>query len=276
MSPSSPPPSSPSPSPSTIGKKRSCYCMDFSGLSEILEMVIIGRDSVEEGESRSKSRATMAKHPVAYGTLSFNFTTHCSGRHIGNSYIINGGICPKITAFIYFWMGFSKWWWWRWIIVVRWHWRMVDEVPSCITIVNIKTNRVLERKMEKMLIKDEVLIVRGGIAGLALKKVGVRSLVLERADEHRVTGVALILVSNACIALESLGIAHKLGAICPPIKKNVWLSGGHRSIHRKTLLEALAEELPPYTIHFSSKFISIETQMKLQIVQNYAAFGLWD
>ncbi|XP_026394516.1 uncharacterized protein LOC113289478 [Papaver somniferum] len=82
----------------------------------------------------------MAKHPVAYGTLSFNFTTHCSGRHIGNSYIINGGICPKITAFIYFWMGFSKWWWWRWIIVVRWHWRMVDEVPSCITIVTYIKN----------------------------------------------------------------------------------------------------------------------------------------
>ncbi|XP_026417001.1 uncharacterized protein LOC113312462 [Papaver somniferum] len=43
---------------------------------------------------------------------------------------------------------------------------------------------------------------------------------------------------------------------------DMWLSGGHRSIHRKTLLEALAEELPAYTIYFSPKFISIETQMK--------------
>jgi hypothetical protein len=33
-----------------------------------------------------------------------------------------------------------------------------------------------------------------------------------------------------------------------------------RSVHRKVLLETLAEELPPDTIRFSSKLISIESE----------------
>jgi hypothetical protein len=35
---------------------------------------------------------------------------------------------------------------------------------------------------------------------------------------------------------------------------------GVRSVHRKALLEALAEELPPHAIRFSSKLISIESE----------------
>ncbi|KAK1299543.1 hypothetical protein QJS10_CPB13g00609 [Acorus calamus] len=48
---------------------------------------------------------------------------------------------------------------------------------------------------------EEVVIVGGGIAGLAtavgLKRVGVRSLVLERSGQLRATGAALTLFPNA-------------------------------------------------------------------------------
>ncbi|MCL7035525.1 hypothetical protein MKW94_005928 [Papaver nudicaule] len=147
--------------------------------------------------------------------------------------------------------------------------------------------------MEKMMmIEEEVVIVGGGIAGLAtalaLKKVGVRSLVLERASELRLSGAALVLSSNAWTALEALGIAHKLAAGYLPYKKtylinvatgvertgflvgtqggSAWLSDGPRSVHRKALLEALAEELPADTIRFSSKLISIETKHDCTII----------
>ena len=35
-----------------------------------------------------------------------------------------------------------------------------------------------------------------------------------------------------------------------------------RAVHRKVLLEVLAEELPPNSIRFSSKITSIETQVE--------------
>ena len=35
---------------------------------------------------------------------------------------------------------------------------------------------------------------------------------------------------------------------------------GPRSVHRKALLEALADELPVHSIRFSSKIAAIETQ----------------
>lgn len=68
-----------------------------------------------------------------------------------------------------------------------------------------------------MMSEQEVVIVGAGIAGLAtalaLKKVGIKSLVLERAEELRSTGAALSLFPNAWRALDVLGVAHKLDAI---------------------------------------------------------------
>ncbi|OVA03325.1 Monooxygenase [Macleaya cordata] len=115
----------------------------------------------------------------------------------------------------------------------------------------------------EVMTKEEVVIVGGGVAGLAtalaLKKVGVRALVLERSNELRVTGAALTLLSNAWLALEALGVGHKLTSIYAPFKGDEWLATGPRSVHRRALLEALAEELPTDTIRFSSKLRSIET-----------------
>ncbi|XP_075653036.1 monooxygenase 2-like [Castanea sativa] len=128
--------------------------------------------------------------------------------------------------------------------------------------------------------EHDVVIVGAGIAGLAtaiaLKRVGVKALVLEKSEGLRATGAAIGLHQNAWLALEALGVAHKLTATTyPPLRMaNVTDidtgatqqiafpqpdKHGHESrpIHRKALLEALAEELPVDTIRFSSKLESI-------------------
>ncbi|KAI3913484.1 hypothetical protein MKW98_003963 [Papaver atlanticum] len=137
--------------------------------------------------------------------------------------------------------------------------------------------------MENVVMREEVVIVGGGVAGLAtalaLKRVGIKSLVLERANELRVTGGSLTLFPNAWIALEALGVAHKLTSVYKPFKRgevtNVasgvtqevlfttdegdeWLARGPRSVHRRALLEAMLEELPTDAIRYSSKLRSIE------------------
>ncbi|KAJ4966650.1 hypothetical protein NE237_018499 [Protea cynaroides] len=130
-----------------------------------------------------------------------------------------------------------------------------------------------------MEISEEVVIVGGGIAGLAtalaLKRVGIEALVLERSPELRTTGAALTLFPNAWLALEALGVAHKLTSIYSPIKKgyvinvangatqevsytgNKETGKGPIAVHRRALLETLARELAPGTIRFSSKLTSI-------------------
>ncbi|KAF3440518.1 hypothetical protein FNV43_RR18802 [Rhamnella rubrinervis] len=131
---------------------------------------------------------------------------------------------------------------------------------------------------------EDVVIVGAGIAGLAtalaLKRVGVESfLVLERAEELRTTGSALTLFPNAWLALDSLGISHKLTSIYATFQKgfvtnvdngvtqevnySAFKGGpgvGPRAVHRKALLNALAEELPHNSIRFCSKLTAIETQ----------------
>ncbi|CAL9189577.1 unnamed protein product [Musa hybrid cultivar] len=130
--------------------------------------------------------------------------------------------------------------------------------------------------------QHEVVIVGAGIAGLAtavaLKIVGLQTLVLERSPELRATGAAIGLSSNAWRALEVLGVAHKLLPSCPTVPKTIVtdLPTGSiqavpftrsqrgdtatRIVHRKDLLETLAEELKPGTIRFSSKITSIDQE----------------
>ncbi|XP_042481662.1 monooxygenase 2-like [Macadamia integrifolia] len=132
--------------------------------------------------------------------------------------------------------------------------------------------------MEK---SEDIVIVGGGIAGLAtalaLKRVGIKALVLERSPELRTTGAALTLFPNAWLALEALGVAHKLTSIYSPLRKGfvtnvangaiqqVTYTGisekfsGPIPVHRRSLLETLAGELPSGTIRFSSKLTSIRT-----------------
>ncbi|CAN1298816.1 Monooxygenase 2 [Linum perenne] len=127
--------------------------------------------------------------------------------------------------------------------------------------------------------EEQVVIVGAGIAGLAtavaLNRVGIPSLVLERSEELRTTGAALTLFPNAWLALDALGVSHKLNSLYPPCSggsvtdvstgavREVSFSGGNgngpRPLHRKALLQALAEELPPNSIRFSSHLTSIES-----------------
>lgn len=126
---------------------------------------------------------------------------------------------------------------------------------------------------------EEVVIVGAGIAGLAvavaLKRVGVRAMVLERSEELRATGAALSLFPNAWTALDALGVSDRLTPLYPAIEKGFVTDvktkstqqvrfGANedypRAVHRKVLLETLAKELPPNTIRFSSKLKTIETR----------------
>ncbi|KAF8404438.1 hypothetical protein HHK36_009323 [Tetracentron sinense] len=124
---------------------------------------------------------------------------------------------------------------------------------------------------------EKVPTTDGLATALALKRVGVRALILEKSDGLRATGAALTLFPNAWTALEALGVAHKLTSLYAPFTKgyitnivsgaiqdvpfagNNGSGDGPRTVHRRTLLEALVEELPIDTIRFSSKAISIET-----------------
>ncbi|KAJ9703943.1 hypothetical protein PVL29_005289 [Vitis rotundifolia] len=113
--------------------------------------------------------------------------------------------------------------------------------------------------MEKMVLEEQIVIVGAGVAGpataLSLKRVGIRGLVLERSDGLRASGTGLTLGPNAWLALDALGVAHKLTPLYPVRNK-----GGPITVHRKALLESLAEELPSNLIRFSSKPVSIEAQ----------------
>ncbi|KAF5480684.1 hypothetical protein F2P56_001415 [Juglans regia] len=131
--------------------------------------------------------------------------------------------------------------------------------------------------------EQDVVIVGGGIAGLAtavaLKRVGVGALVLEKSEGLRATGTSLGLAPNAWLALHALGVGSKLTATSTPLTKlkitNLGTGAiqeayfpansfkgqhGVRVVHRKALLEALAEEVPIDSIRFSSKLKSIENQ----------------
>ncbi|KAH7671245.1 Kynurenine 3-monooxygenase and related flavoprotein monooxygenases protein [Dioscorea alata] len=125
---------------------------------------------------------------------------------------------------------------------------------------------------------QEVVIVGAGIAGvataLALKKVGIQSIVLERSHELRTTGSALTLSPNAWRVLDVLGVGanlrsiyhifqmmHVTNLITGTTQTTSFVDSGDmevRSVHRKVLLETLANELPPNTIKFSTNITSIK------------------
>ncbi|PON83524.1 LOW QUALITY PROTEIN: FAD dependent oxidoreductase [Trema orientale] len=80
-----------------------------------------------------------------------------------------------------------------------------------------------QKRKEEMEMEEDIVIVGAGIAGLAtalaLKRVGVKALVLERSDGLRATGAALGLFPNAWLALDALGVSQKLTSVYAPCKK---------------------------------------------------------
>eukprot|EP00271_Cylindrocystis_brebissonii_P018805 TRINITY_DN546_c0_g1_i7.p1 TRINITY_DN546_c0_g1~~TRINITY_DN546_c0_g1_i7.p1 ORF type:complete len:674 (-),score=57.95 TRINITY_DN546_c0_g1_i7:150-2171(-) len=130
----------------------------------------------------------------------------------------------------------------------------------------------------------EVVIVGGGVAGLAtalaLHRVGIPSVVLERSEELREGGSALSLWGNAWRALEVLGVAEdlrtnytrltsvKITSETGKTLKDFALPGGAkengspdilkevRGVHRYALLKALAAPLPSGSVRFGAKPVS--------------------
>lgn len=73
------------------------------------------------------------------------------------------------------------------------------------------------------MVEEDVVIIGAGIAGLAtavaLRRLGIKALVLEKSDGLRATGAALTLSPNAWLALDALGVSHKLASIYDPVKR---------------------------------------------------------
>ncbi|KAJ4975093.1 hypothetical protein NE237_000199 [Protea cynaroides] len=137
---------------------------------------------------------------------------------------------------------------------------------------------------------EDIVIVGAGIAGLTtalgLHRMGLRSLVLESSDSLRVTGFAFLTWTNAWKALDAVGIGETLreqhvqlnGLVS--ISTISGVSSAHmkfradekhegnevRSMKRKVLLETLLKDLPPGTIRFSSKVVSIEEAGNLKLL----------
>ncbi|TVU17797.1 hypothetical protein EJB05_33854, partial [Eragrostis curvula] len=138
---------------------------------------------------------------------------------------------------------------------------------------------------------EDIVIVGAGIAGLAtalgLHRKGVRSLVLESSPALRSSGFAFTTWKNAFRALDALGVgdrirnqhlqAQALHVISSSTGKTVQemdltvkgKRGPHevRCVRRDLLLEALAEDLPPDTIRYSSKIVSIEEDGSVKLLQ---------
>ncbi|KAL2651564.1 hypothetical protein R1flu_019692 [Riccia fluitans] len=128
----------------------------------------------------------------------------------------------------------------------------------------------------------ELIIVGAGIAGLAaavaMNKIGVKSLVLEQSAALRTTGSALGVWSNGWRVLDVLGIADRLRAKYSPISGGRFFDqqgnllkgfeldecpeGPHelRGVERKFLVETLASLLPPETIRFNNRVVTVKTQ----------------
>ncbi|KAL5751990.1 hypothetical protein ACOSQ2_022497 [Xanthoceras sorbifolium] len=126
-----------------------------------------------------------------------------------------------------------------------------------------------------MVEEEDVVIVGAGIAGLAtalaLKRLGIRSLVLERSEGLRATGAALTLFPNAWLALDALGVSHKLTSLYAPIKRGLITNVQTGATREFSFTDGTngtgagpravqLAELPIATIRFSSKVSTIEPQ----------------
>ncbi|KAM0892273.1 hypothetical protein ACQ4PT_025858 [Festuca glaucescens] len=129
---------------------------------------------------------------------------------------------------------------------------------------------------------EHIVVVGAGPAGLAvslgLHRKGVRSVVLESSPALRASGYAITTWKNAFRALDALGVGDKIrklhlhiqglrvfssstGETAHELDFTAQENGGpHETcrVRRDLLLRAMEEELPPGTIRYSSKIVSID------------------
>ncbi|KAJ8539582.1 hypothetical protein K7X08_013834 [Anisodus acutangulus] len=148
----------------------------------------------------------------------------------------------------------------------------------------------MQIQKEDMEINEDIVIVGAGIAGLAtslaLHRLGVRSIVLESSESLRTTGFALALWTNAWRALDALGVGDSLrqrslrftrfqafsadsGLPTAEISLEANMKPvdyDSRCIKRQEIVETLEKELPPGTIKYSSRVVSIEESGLVKLV----------
>ncbi|XBI69896.1 hypothetical protein VPH35_064519 [Triticum aestivum] len=123
---------------------------------------------------------------------------------------------------------------------------------------------------------EDIVIAGAGVAGLAvalgLHRKGVGCVVLESSPVLRTSGFAIAAWTNAFRALDALGMfsfrracvmSPTTGDVAREIDLRVQGKCGPneaRCVQRNVLLHALEEELPPGTIRYSSKIVSIDDQ----------------
>jgi 2-polyprenyl-6-methoxyphenol hydroxylase-like FAD-dependent oxidoreductase len=129
-----------------------------------------------------------------------------------------------------------------------------------------------------------VIIIGSGIAGLsaaiALRKVGIDTVVYERAPELREVGAGISLWANALRALDYIGVGESVRAVSlKMVRSEMRARNGHkvqmgldsaklearfglnelvRMIHRADLVGALAAHLPPGTAHYGHECVGVE------------------
>ncbi|KAG7568518.1 FAD-binding domain [Arabidopsis thaliana x Arabidopsis arenosa] len=156
----------------------------------------------------------------------------------------------------------------------RWFSVQTRSKPVCLAMTRAQTSGAEQ--------EEKVVIVGGGIGGLAtavaLLRLGIRSVVLEKAESLRTGGTSLTLSKNGWRVLDAISVGPQLrtqfleiqGVV---VKKEDGRELGSfkfkdddqsqevRAVERRVLLETLASQLPPQTIRFSSKLESIQSNV---------------
>ncbi|KAH1032254.1 hypothetical protein J1N35_044428 [Gossypium stocksii] len=121
--------------------------------------------------------------------------------------------------------------------------------------------------------EQDIVIVGGGICGLAtalaLRRKGIKSMVLERSETLRAAGVGIIMQPNGWRALDQLGVAAKLRQTCTEIpskkkkkkkktqSKYICQERGITLFETVELMKALTEELPVESVYLGCRAVSI-------------------
>ncbi|KAF9590495.1 hypothetical protein IFM89_035468 [Coptis chinensis] len=141
-----------------------------------------------------------------------------------------------------------------------------DQDDYDITPLPSKKNNQLTVIEDQLTVVEDQLTVAEDVTPLPSGQLGLRTLVLESWSDLRVTRFALLNWTNAWKAINALAIGIPLGKIISNLQvvstvRMADRESGDHEVHymrRMMFLETLAKDLPPGTIRFYSKVVSIE------------------